>query len=183
MISSSQYVVPTFGNQRISDIKREDVQLFLAEKAAQYSRSALRSMRVVLSLTLGWARNNGRLQQNPCEGVRLPLSTGGKTVQRTILTTEQVSAIAGKLDEPYVRPAAKELEIPIGGWHDFRHSLTVAMRRNGVHPKVISSILGHSKVALAMDVYDHANVEDFRQPLSFVADELLQNVTKNTDSA
>jgi integrase len=266
------YVVPTFGKQRISDIRREDVQLFLAEKATQYSRSSLRSMRVVLGLTLGWAKNNGWLQQNPCEGVRLPLATGGKTVQRTILTTEQVSAIAGKLDEPYatlvlllaalglrigeaigvrwpdfqgntlyitrriydgdvgavkslhsarklpisadllarmrqlggkewvfesrdgtplnpgnvlkryLRPAAKELKIPIGGWHDFRHSLTTAMRRNGVHPKVVSGILGHAKVALAMDVYDHANVEDFRQPLAFVSDELLRNVMKNADS-
>jgi hypothetical protein len=57
------------------------------------------------------------------------------------------------------------------------------MRRNGVHPKVISGILGHAKVALAMDVYDHTNVDDFRQPLSFVADELLRNVTKNEAAA
>ena len=48
---------------------------------------------------------------------------------------------------------------------------------------MISGILGHAKVALAMDVYDHANVEDFRQPLSFVAGELLRNVTKNAISA
>jgi hypothetical protein len=26
-------------------------------------------------------------------------------------------------------------------------------------------ILGHSKVNIAMDVYDHATVQDFRQPL------------------
>jgi len=230
-------------------------------------------MRVVLSLTLGWAKRNGWIEQNPCEGVRLPQQTGGRTVKRVALTPEQVNAIAGKLVEPYatlvlflgasglrigeaiavkwsdfsgnvlhvtrriydgdegtvksahserklpiahdllermrqlgneewvlqsrqgtpinpgnalkryVRPVAKELGIAIGGWHDFRHSLTTAMRRNGVHPKVISGILGHAKVALAMDVYDHANVEDFRQPLSFVAGELLRNVTKNAASA
>ena len=267
------YVVPVFGSRSISEISREDVQLFLADRASRYSRSALRSMRVVLSLTLGWAKRNGWIEQNPCEGVRLPQQTGGRKVQRTALTPEQVNAIAGKLEEPYatlvlflgasglrigeaiavkwsdfsgnvlhvtrriydgdegtvksahserklplahdllarmrqlgneewvfqsrqgtpinpgnalkryVRPAAKELEIAIGGWHDFRHSLTTAMRRNGVHPKVISGILGHAKVALAMDVYDHANVDDFRQPLSFVAGELLRNVTKNAVSA
>lgn len=267
------YVVPAFGTKRIADINREDVQLFLAKKAKTYSRSALRSMRVVLSLTLGWAKNNGWLQHNPCENVRLPLETGGRTVERTILTSDQVNALADKLDEPYatfimflaatglrigeaiavqwpdfhgnvlhitrriydgdlgsvksahsirqlpiaedllermrtlgggkwifksrsgtpfnpgnvfkryVRPAAKSLGIAIGGWHDFRHSLTTAMRRNGVHLKVISGILGHAKVALAMDVYDHANVEDFRQPLAFVSDELLRNVTKNAASA
>ena len=33
------------------------------------------------------------------------------------------------------------------------------------------------------DVYDHANVEDFRQPLSFVARGLLRNVMKNEANA
>lgn len=88
-------------------------------------------------------------------------------------------AQSGTALKRYVRPAAKDLGISIGGWHDFRHSLTTAMRRNGVHPKVISGILGHANVSLAMDVYDHANVEDFRQPLSFVARGLLRNVMKN----
>jgi len=37
------------------------------------------------------------------------------------------------------------LSIPLGGWHDFRHTLTTTMRRNGVHPRVISGILGHAK--------------------------------------
>lgn len=55
----------------------------------------------------------------------------------------------------YVRPVAKELGIAIGGWHDFRHTVTTTMRRNKEHPKVGSGILGHSKVALAMNFYDH----------------------------
>lgn len=83
----------------------------------------------------------------------------------------------------YVRPAAEQLGIAIGGWHDFRHSLTTTMRRNGVHPKVISGILGHAKVGFTMDVYDHVNVEDFRQSLSSVASELLQNVMNNAPTA
>jgi integrase len=267
------YVLPVFGKHRIAEINREDVQLFLAKQAQRYSRSALRSMRVVLSLTLNWAKNNGWLQINPCEGVRLPLAVGGRKVQRTALTTDQVNAIVARLEEPYatfvlflatsglrvgeaiavkwsdfsgnvlhvtrriydgdvgtvksahserklpvsdellarmrqrggkewifesregtplnpgnalrryVRPAAKALGIVIGGWHDFRHSLTTTMRRNGVHPKVISGILGHAKVALAMDVYDHANVEDFRQPLSSVANQLFRDVPKNEATA
>ena len=38
-------------------------------------------------------------------------------------------------------------------------------RRAGTHPKVLSAMLGHSKVQLAMDVYDHVNVEEMRRPL------------------
>jgi hypothetical protein len=68
---------------------------------------------------------------------------------------------------------AEKLDIPLGGWHDFTHTLTTTMRRNGVHPKVISSILGHLRVNLAMDTYDRTTTEDLRQPLAEVASQLL----------
>ncbi len=267
------YVVPTFGSRKISTINREDIQIFLAERAKKYSESTLRSMRVVLGLTLGWAKACEWLQINPCADIKLPRETGGRKVVRTVLTAEQVNAITEELEEPYatlvlflaasglrigeaiavkdtdfdgnvlhvtrriydgdedavksehskrklpidsellsrmralgvgewifrsregtpvnpgnalkryVRPAAKKLGIEIGGWHDFRHSLTTHMRRNGAHPKVISGILGHSKVDLAMNTYDHADVEDFRQPLAVVSGQLLRDVTKNAATA
>jgi integrase len=69
----------------------------------------------------------------------------------------------------YIRKAAHPLGIQLGGWHDFRHTLTTTLRRAQVHPKVISGILGHTRVNLAMDVYDHADVQDFEQPLERVA--------------
>ena len=60
----------------------------------------------------------------------------------------------------HVRPAAKELGISLGGWHDFRHTFSTKLRRSGVHPKVV------------MDVYDRMDIEDFVQPLSLVVNEL-----------
>jgi integrase len=78
-----------------------------------------------------------------------------------------------------VRLAAEKQGISLGGWHDFRHTLSTKLRRSGVHPKVVSDILGHNEVNLAMDVYDRTEHEDFVQPLSVVATELLQDVTKN----
>jgi integrase len=256
------YVLPKFGDRKIADINREDIQTFLAEKARKYSESTLRSMRVVLGLTLGWATNCSWLEKNPCSRVKLPKRTGGRRVTRTVFTAEQVNAIAGKLKEPYatlvlflaatglrigealamkwtdfthnvlhvtrriydgdvdavkskrserklpidpilvarmeklgkgewvfrsktggplnpgnalrrhVRPAAEKLGISLGGWHDFRHTLSTKLRRSGVHPKVVSDILGHKRVNLAMDVYDRTDVEDFMQPLSLVVNEL-----------
>ncbi len=268
------YVLPAFGKQTISKINREAVQTFLAQQASRYSASTLRSMRIALSLTLGWAKRNEWIQNNPCEGVRLPQVTGGRKVVRVVLTDDQVAAIAGELREPYatlvlflaasglrigeaigikwsdfstdgvlrisrriydgkagpvktenstrslpieaallfrmrqlgngewvfrsknetpinpgnalkryVRPAAEALGIAIGGWHDFRHSLTTAMRRKGVHPKVISGILGHARVALAMDCYDHTDVSDFRQPLAVVAENLFTKCYKKRSVA
>jgi integrase len=95
------YVLPKFEERKITEINREDIQNFLAEKARKYSESTLRSMRVVLGLTLGWATNCSWLERNPCSRVKLPKRTGGRRVTRTVLTTQQVNAIAGKLKEPY----------------------------------------------------------------------------------
>ena len=83
----------------------------------------------------------------------------------------------------HVRRAAEKRGISLGGWHDFRHTLSTKLRRSGVHPKVLSDILGHSKVNLAMDVYDRTELEDFVQPLSVVSTELLRNVAKNAATA
>lgn len=266
-------VLPTFETQTITNIDREAVQTFLAGKAAKFSKSTLKSMRTVLSLTLGWATNCGWIQANPCHGIRLPRATGGRKVIRIVLTREQILALSAKLDEPYatlvlflaasgmrigeaiavkpssfsgnlllisrriydrkeddvksgkgvrwlpldptlvsrmlqlgsgewifrsrnntpidpgnvlkryVRPAAKELGIAIGGWHDFRHTLNTTLRRDGVDPGVRSRILGQSGTSLATDVYDHPDTSDFEQPLAVVAARLLPSVTKNGSTA
>jgi hypothetical protein len=95
------YVLPEFGDRKITEINREDIQTFLAERACKYSESTLRSMRIVLGLTLGWATNCSWLERNPCSRVKLPKRTGGRKVSRMVLTAEQVNAIAAKLKEPY----------------------------------------------------------------------------------
>jgi integrase len=267
------YVLPAFGSQTITKINREAVQTFLAKRAATYSASTLRSMRIALSLTLGWAKSNHWVPSNPCEGVRLPQATGGRKVMRTALSGDEIASIAQALKEPYatlvlflaatglrigeglaikwtdfrnnvlhvtrrlydgdvdtvksrrserklpidpllmarldklgkgewvfrsrtgtplnpgnvlkrqVRPAAKKLGISLGGWHDFRHTFSTKLRRSGVHPKVVSDLLGHKRVNLAMDVYDRTDVQDFVQPLAAVAENLLQSVTKTEVAA
>jgi integrase len=117
-------VLPTFENQNIININREAIQKFLAEKAVNFSKSTLKSMRVVLSLTLGWARNCGWMQANPCEGIRLPRVTGGRRVIRTVLTWEQILALAAKLPEPY---ATLVLFLAISG---LRIGEAIAVRRS-----------------------------------------------------
>jgi integrase len=79
----------------------------------------------------------------------------------------------------YVRPIVRELGIPLGGWHDFRHTLTTGLLRSGASPKVVSNILGHSDVQITLNVYDHPNIENFREPLEEVANQLLRDVTKS----
>lgn len=71
------YLVPAFGDRKIAEITREDIQRYLAEMAPKYSMSILRSMRVAFSVTLGWAVANRWLTRNPCTKIKLPKIAGG----------------------------------------------------------------------------------------------------------
>ena len=93
------HVTPAFGNRDISNISRYDVETFLADRAKLFCRNTLRGMRVSLGRVLSWAVDCQWLEKNPCAGVKLPHAPS--KVVRTILTPEQVIAIANKLEEPY----------------------------------------------------------------------------------
>ncbi|MGG1617794.1 tyrosine-type recombinase/integrase [Paenibacillus sp. NRS-1782] len=49
----------------------------------------------------------------------------------------------------------KELELPHIRFHDLRHTAASLMLSIGVHPKVVSEILGHSSVSITLDTYSH----------------------------
>jgi integrase len=68
----------------------------------------------------------------------------------------------------HLKPTAKKLGISISGFHDFRHTRATELRRQGVHPKLVSAALGHSKVQLALELYDHVSASDLEK--AFVPD-------------
>lgn len=80
----------------------------------------------------------------------------------------------------YIRPAARELKVQLGGWHDLRHSLVTHLRRRGWASKVVSEIVGHSSPAVTESVYHHVDRSDFRLALDEMAAQLLRDVTKCT---
>ena len=45
--------------------------------------------------------------------------------------------------------------LPRVRFHDLRHTFASLMLLGGVHPKVVSEMLGHSSVAFTLDVYSH----------------------------
>ena len=46
--------------------------------------------------------------------------------------------------------------LPNVRFHDLRHSAATLLFAMGVHPKIVQELLGHSSVAITMDVYSHA---------------------------
>ena len=267
------YVLPTWKDYRIDSIQREDISNFLNSQAAKYSRSSLKSMRLVLCMTLAWTEKNGYIKRPTgwLDGIRLPRKTGGRKVVRTELEPSQTLGIVQHLKEPYatlvlflglcgrrieeaigikptdldennvlhirriiykgraealeeeqllpldqpehaelvrrlrslgeghewvfhsrkgtpispgnarrryLHPAAQAVGVKIGGWHDFRHTLIRKMRRGGVHPVVVSAVVGHKRVELAPEVYDRANQNDIRAALCVVGRDLLPTGSK-----
>lgn len=59
------------------------------------------------------------------------------------------------LSNDYDRMIEKS-ELPRIRLHDLRHTFATIGLAQGVHPKVMSDMLGHSKVSLTLDVYSHA---------------------------
>ena len=40
-------------------------------------------------------------------------------------------------------------------FHDLRHTAASLLLAQGVHPRVVMEILGHSRISLTMDTYSH----------------------------
>lgn len=49
----------------------------------------------------------------------------------------------------------RKLDLPRVRFHDLRHGHASHLLRAGVQPKVVSARLGHSKIAITMDLYSH----------------------------
>lgn len=69
--------------------------------------------------------------------------------------------IGGLLDrrnliERTFKKVMEDAEIPFVNIHGAtRHSLATALLKDGVHPKMVQEILGHSSIAVTLDIYSH----------------------------
>jgi integrase len=50
----------------------------------------------------------------------------------------------------------KASKLPRIRLHDLRHTWATLALQSGIHPKVVSEILGHSSIAITLDTYSHA---------------------------
>lgn len=49
----------------------------------------------------------------------------------------------------------KKAGLPAIRFHDLRHSAATLLFSQGVHPKIVQELLGHSDIGMTMDVYSH----------------------------
>lgn len=69
------------------------------------------------------------------------------------------NATGGPLDPSHqttvFKAAVAKAGLPLMRFHDLRHTAATLMLGSGIHPKVVSEMLGHSTVTLTLDVYSH----------------------------
>ena len=73
-------------------------------------------------------------------------------------------------------------KLPRIRFHDLRHAHATHLLLEGVHPKVASERLGHSRVGIALDLYSHMLPGMQEDAVSRVDDALRQALEKRPSS-
>jgi integrase len=73
-----------------------------------------------------------------------------------VFATPTGTPIDGReLIRKWFRPLLKTAGLPPIRIHDLRHSYASIALARGVHPKVVQEALGHSTIAVTLDLYSH----------------------------
>jgi integrase len=67
----------------------------------------------------------------------------------------------------------EKAEVPRIRFHDLRHTFATIGLAQGVHPKVMSDMLGHAKVSMTLDTYSHALPKFQTEAADKIADALV----------
>lgn len=60
-------------------------------------------------------------------------------------------------------PLLKGSSLPVIRFHDLRHTAATLLLGEGVHPKVVAEMLGHSRISTTLDLYSHVTPTMQRQ--------------------
>ncbi|AYB38569.1 site-specific integrase [Brevibacillus laterosporus] len=56
------------------------------------------------------------------------------------------------------RRVLEEAELPCIRFHDLRHTVATLLLETGVHPKIVSELLGHTNIGITLDRYSHVSM-------------------------
>ena len=66
----------------------------------------------------------------------------------------------------------KSAGLPRMRFHDLRHTCATLLLAQGVHPRVVMEILGHSQIAITMNLYSHV-IPAMQEEVATRLDEIL----------
>ena len=75
------------------------------------------------------------------------------------------------------RAKLANIKLPPIRFHDLRHAHATHLLGSGIHPKIASERLGHSKVGITLDLYSHV-LPGMQEDAAARVDEAFQNAVK-----
>lgn len=80
-----------------------------------------------------------------------------------VFTTAKGTAIDARNAVRHFKAVLDQAGLPNVGWHDMRHTAASLPLAQGVGPRTVMEVLGHSQISLTMDTYSHVMPELIRQ--------------------
>jgi integrase len=128
------------------DLERRRLQLVRQLKTRQSRRAVLLPELAATALVDHRARQAAeREQQGGCweeHGLVFP-NLVGRPLNRNNLRQRSFFPVLSRAGLPRIR------------FHDLRHSCATLLLGEGVHPKIVSDLLGHSQIGITLDLYSH----------------------------
>jgi integrase len=128
------------------DLERRRLQLVRQLKTRQSRRAVLLPELAATALVDHRARQAAeREQQGTCweeHGLVFP-NLAGRPLNPTNLRQRSFFPLLARAGLPRIR------------FHDLRHSCATLLLGEGVHPKIVSDLLGHSQIGITLDLYSH----------------------------
>ena len=88
---------------------------------------------------------------------RLRLGVSGEGVE-LVFATEAGRPITASILRRSFEPLLRRAGLPRMRFHDLRHTSATLLLGRGVHPKVVSEMLGHTRISTTLDLYSHVSM-------------------------
>jgi integrase len=72
-----------------------------------------------------------------------------------VFTAEDGSTVHPSSFQRRFKTLVRRVGVPLIRLHDVRHTFATLALEAGVHPKVVSEILGHANISMILDRYSH----------------------------
>ena len=128
------------------DVERRRLQLVRQLKTRQSRRAVVLPELVTTALVDHRARQAAEREQQGVgweeQGLVFP-NTVGRPLDPHNLRERSFFPLLDRAGLPPIR------------FHDLRHSCATLLLGEGVHPKIVSDLLGHSQIGITLDLYSH----------------------------
>ncbi len=129
-------------------------------------------LRIAETKTAG-SRRQVMLSKQPLDALRRHRATqaeerlrsGAAWDDQDLVFTNQIGRpiAAGNLLRRSFEPLLKRAGLPRIRFHDLRHTSATLLLGQGVHPKIVAEMLGHTKISTTLDLYSHVTPTMQRQ--------------------